>query len=980
MVADINTNVNPRNGGSDPVHGRSGALRSEQQSFVKVGPIVYFRARTQAHGLELWQSIGNAATTQLVKDIFPGPGDANPGEFTVVGSRVFFAADDGQNGRELWVVDSNGTHLVKDISPGVSSSSPSSLAAFSGKLLFSAGDPSHGVELWISDGTATGTKLVKDIQTGAGDSSPRDITTNAAGTLAVFGAAGTATDFELWVTDGTSTGTKLVKDIRPGTTTSNLRYFQQLGKKLVFQANDGSTGNELWITDGTTAGTNQVADIRSGTGAGANLSQSIVLGSKLFFAGNDGSTGSEVWMSDGTKAGTKLVADVFPGATSGNFQWPAIKGSKIYFATRPSTAGYEIWETDGTTTKSVTNAIGTAAPSYLTWAGSTLFFAGRGATGGIELWGSDGTSTGTKLIKDINTTTTTASSSPRYLTETIPGRVVFAADDGKSGIELWGSDGTTAGTTMLEINKPANPITDSSNPWNVTNLFGTLLFTASDGSTGTELWISDGTGTGTKLLKDIRAGSASSAPAFFARLGNRVFFRANDGSTGNELWVTDGTAAGTQLFVDIRAGSASGSPSELERVGDKIYFRANDGSTGNELWVTDGTKAGTKLAADIRTGTGSSSPRNIAPLGTGGTFLFAASDGTTGVELYISDGTASGTKLVKDISAGTTSSSPLYLTPFAGKVYFSAMDQSVGRELWVTDGTAAGTMLVKDIYPGQTNGRPNNSNPAYFAALGNMLLFGADDGKVGNELWKTDGTAAGTKLFLDINKGLGSGGTSRDSAYKENASVGPSYLTRVGSRHIWFAADHYPDGVELWKTDGTVAGTKLVADVAPGNHSFSPAMQGDGYNPLYAVMHGKVYFRANDGVHGNELWGADNGATATDIGRPCGSSTLSATDPILGQVGSISGSTKVTGPINVLLFGLPQSPPALLPWGCYSYLGLGNFAVLAVNALPNWKLPMPIPNAAALSGATVTLQAWTLPPSFPASAELSNGVNLTLGR
>jgi len=977
MVADINSTVNPRNAGSDPFHGRPGSLRSEQQAFVKVGPIAYFRARTQAQGLELWQSIGNTATTQLVKDIFPGPGNSDPRELTVVGANLFFAADDGTNGRELWVLDASGAHMVKDINPGPVSSDPNSLAEFGGKLLFAASDPKNGTELWISDGTAAGTMLVRDIQTGSGDSLPRNMTPNQAGTLAVFSAAGTGRDTELWVTDGTTAGTKLVKDIRPGTNGSNPLYFQQLGSRLVFQASDGSTGNELWITDGTAAGTTMVKDVRPGTSSGTNLYYSVVVGNKVFFGGNDGSTGTEVWMSDGTASGTRRLADIYPGSTSGNFLWPAVNGGKVYFATRPSTSGYAIWETDGSTTKAVTNAIGTSSPSYLRWAGGKLFFAARGTTGGYELWVSDGTIAGTKLLKDINTTTSTASSSPRYLTETIPGRVVFGADDGKSGVELWASDGTNAGTTIIDINKPATPITDSSSPWNVTNLFGKLLFTAYDGSSGTELWISDGTSAGTKLLKDIRPGTSSGSPYYFARLGNRVFFRANDGSSGYELWVTDGTPAGTQLFLDIRPGSSSSSPAGLARIGDKIYFYANDGSTGGELWVTDGTTAGTKLVKDIRSGTSSSSPRNFTPLGTSGQFLFTASDSSTGYELYISDGTAAGTKLVKDINPGTSSSSPIYLTPLAGKVYFAASDATNGRELWVSDGTAAGTTMVKDVYPGQTNGNPNSSGPAYLAVLGNKIFFGANDGKVGNELWETDGTAAGTKLFLDINPGFGGGGGS--NTIDKESSIGPSYLTRVGSRHIWFAAARYPNGVELWMTDGTVAGTKQVADVAPGNNSFYPQMQTDSSHPFYAVMNGKVYFRGNDGTHGNELWVVDNGATATEIGRACGSSTLSATDPVLGQVGSVSGSTQVKSPINVLLLGLPQATPTLLPWGCYSYLDLSNITVLGANALASWTLPMPIPNVAALDGATITLQAWTLPPSFPAGIELSNGVNLTLG-
>src|SRR5437868_4618465 len=95
------------------------------------------------------------------------------------------------------------------------------------------------------------------------------------------------------------------------------------------------------------------------------------------------------------------------------------------------------------------------------------------------------------------------------------------------------------------------------------------------------------------LLKDIRISGPGSDPAKFTEVGSVVFFAANDGSSGVELWKSDGTDAGTVRVKDIRTGSSSSSPSNLMNVGGTLYFTANDGTSGVELWKTDGTDAGT---------------------------------------------------------------------------------------------------------------------------------------------------------------------------------------------------------------------------------------------------------------------------------------------------------------------------------------------------------------------------------------------------
>jgi ELWxxDGT repeat protein len=223
----------------------------------------------------------------------------------------------------------------------------------------------------------------------------------------------------------------------------------------------------------------------------------------------------------------------------------------------------------------------------------------------------------------------------------------------------------------------------------LTDVNGTLFFTANDGTHGPELWKSDGTDAGTMLVKDIRPGAVGgiggyySPGATFTSINGTLFFAANDGSSGNELWKSDGTAAGTVLVKDIKPGSNSGNPTDLTNLNGSLFFAADNGATGRELWKSDGSAAGTVLVKDINPGTdnyGGSSPGGLTDVN--GTLFFSAYDGSSGYELWSSDGTTAGTLLVKDINPGSHSAYPSALTAENGTLFFAADDGTTGSELW----------------------------------------------------------------------------------------------------------------------------------------------------------------------------------------------------------------------------------------------------------------------------------------------------------
>lgn len=197
-----------------------------------------------------------------------------------------------------------------------------------------------------------------------------------------------------------------------------------------------------------------------------------------------------------------------------------------------------------------------------------------------------------------------------------------------------------------------------------------------------------------------------------------------------------------------------------------------------------------------------------------------------------------------------------------GVTYFSASSATTGEELWKSNGTSAGTVLVKDIYSGMSGSSPRN-----LTEVNGTLYFTASNQLNGEELWKTDGTTAGTVMVKDIQPG--------------QYGSRPSQLTNV-SGTLYFRADNGSTGYELWKSNGTSSGTTLVKDIRAG--SYSSNLSG------FVNLNGKLYFQANDGVSGSELWRSN--------GTPAG--TVLVKDIRAGNYGSSpSGLTKVN---NTLYF------------------------------------------------------------------------------
>lgn len=845
LVADINRQPAP-------------GVSSMPRRFSASGPGgVLFTAETDAQGVELWRSDGTPTGTRLVADIHPGVGSSFPELMVWAGSTAFFAADDGLHGAELWATDGTqaGTRLVKDIAPGADRSWITEIVAAGAGVFLVADDGVRGSELWFSDGSAAGTRMVADIAAGPAPSGPFSLQAFGAGVA--FRAWTPAHDYELWVSDGTTAGTRMVLDVDPGSGPGCVGRLVVTGNRIFFTGLERTGGEEPWWSDGTAAGTKRIVDLNPG-GNGSAPNGAVVHGGAVFFTAFTPQHGLELWRTDGTAAGTTLVVDAVVGAASSEASALLATRVGLLFFARDAVAGWWLWRTDGVTATRLT--LLTATTGYILIPAAEV---GGGAVllaDGLVL--TDGTASGTRVV----------ARPPQLLAEGSHsvgidrlGNLLFAAGDDATGIEVWHSDATASGTGLLVDLRQHPGATASAWPDDLTPLPGRMVFLADDGVHGREVWVTDGSRAGTALVRDVRPGSegstvAADGPGIVA-VGHQALFVAEDGVHGPELWRTDGRAAGTVLVRDLVPGWLGANPRELHALdhGRVVFAARRDTANDYELFVSDGSAAGTQLVADLRTGAVGSHPRAFHRLGASAIFT---ANGDAGDGLWRTDGTATGTTLLRLLGLG------LQYRPLAvvrDRLYFAALGNGAGVELWSTDGTPGGTALVADVNPG-----PESSLPTLGVACGDRLVFSTTPTLFELDIWSTDGTAAGTRQLLALPRGrndvIGHSlavASDRVVVFAEtmrglelwgldDGSSPPTLLqslsahqhvgmVKVGTRRV-FAIARHSDGAIGWSTDGTLAGTRLVLD-----------RRGSG-EPLGVLAGGLLLFRDRDPQFGAELW------------------------------------------------------------------------------------------------------------------------------
>lgn len=801
---------------------------------------------------------------ELVKDIEPAGTDISG--MGTIDDRVIFTAQTAESGRELWATDGTpgGARLIVDIVRGTEGSRPSEPVMLDGLLYFIATNPDDFQTLWRTDGTADGTKEVFAPEADPElDFNFEEMTASGGKLFITETEAG-----GLWVSEGGDAGQISRTDLVDYN--SDLEPFKG---GVVFEGRSEDEGFEPWISDGSRSGTELLSDIDT---AGSSQPQGFtVLGDErvLFTAARAGDR--ELWSTDGSPGGTKRVADINPEISSRPLELVEFAGS-IFFSASGVGSERQIWRSDGTSsgTSRVSEIDGGSvyggSVRNLTVAGDLLFFSANESGSGFELWRTDGTDSEPERVADINPS---GDSSPASLTN-VEGTLYFTAEEPAHGRELWASDGTANGTRLAA---DAWPGVHGSRPSRLFAAGDQLLMSAYEPSTGAELWRASDDGPAARLEDLNTLGAEGSDPDELTALGDRLLFLT--GRNGNsfdksvdmwsanaeganrlvrprlpdvprpdigdletlgaftyfglrtgergELWRTDGTSQGATRIKLFGTAESTSRPRRLTAIGSEIYFSVST-PEGPALWVSDGSPGGTTNLTpdDDLVSVGRSF------IGAGDRVFFVGRGGSPEAEsLWVSDGTPGGTERVRSFVGGIRK-----MVALGDDLVFIADDGTNGLELWFSDGTPSGTQMTKNIGPGSEGARLQD-----LVELDGEVLFGAYDGGTSTELWRTDGTEANTVRVTPAD----------DGTYAYQGFV------RSGEAVFMLAINNGTVGRELWKVEELGQVPELVKDISPGDES--------SYIEDLTPFDGGVAFEASDnGLRsGVALWTSDGTEAGT---------------------------------------------------------------------------------------------------------------------
>ncbi|PIE03148.1 MAG: hypothetical protein CSA81_03185 [Acidobacteria bacterium] len=664
-------------------------------------------------------------------------------------------------------------------------SEPRNFYAYNGLVYFEATVEKNGI--WVTDGTEAGTHLFID-----------DVEFNPVGLL-----NGNLLFNNLSITNGTHSGTNILAK------QSAVEESVQLTSSIVYRNSEG-----LFRTDGSVEGTILLKD--------ANVTDIICSYSGwVYFTVSEGN-GFYVWKTDGTVEGTEK----YPALFSGTVRMSEALPNGLFFQ---NSSFLNSLDYDFSSHEQIYEDLYFPIVFDYIRLGDEVLFQAAGQDLGVELWKSDGTATGTQLVKDI-----TAGGSGSFFSSMVNlgSHVLFIAGSNKK--YLWKTDGTEQGTQQVH----STGWYTYSFPVGYTET--SVLFLARTSETGLELWVTDGTDSGTFLFFESVSGSDSKNFSNFTKTSNGHYFSLG----GNQLWFTDATTDGTHLVKEVHSEPDLYPLSDFYMQDDSLYFRGYDPVNGFEPWISDGTSDGTVLLKDIQS-TGNKSSGFLGNETLKG-YLYSIYKGND--DFLFETG---GSPETNSLSGQYFSLSEVVVSDEA--VFLTGVNWSQNEEVAVYQpaNNSYTTLFEFGSSSENTHFFPTSSGVYFFHEGGNRPRLYFTDGTIEGTFEHSDlhpscdsvAPFLGDLLFVEIESDLYAIAPSLNSWQILSSNVLPQ-LYQCGN-HVFFNKEHEYMGIEPCFTDGTVEGTRSLIDLTPGFESSDCS--------LFTAWKDEVYF-VN---HGKELWKTD---------------------------------------------------------------------------------------------------------------------------
>lgn len=675
---------------------------------------------------KVWRSDGTSDGTFPITDEIDGNGSVNHGtsglsQFIEFNDELYFVS-------RYSLYKSDGTYentvpitTVHDCSNDFIEYAD--VVAVNDKLYFSFFDLDYyRLFIWESDGTSEGTKKVYD-QSGsryyttsnllAGDNSIIFCGSNNSGGTSLI---------SMNLNDYNLTYIKELQDTLnvPRFSFSNTRDLCKMNYlydgKLFCSSPTRSNLRKHWISELTAETTSVIQSLSSSTLFNFN--------NGVYFAMTVGDEGTELWTLNEDKTDPVLVKNINTSKNGITVNQMLSINSQLLFSADGSVdgkdVGEELWTYNGNNVSILKDIMAGSTGSYCksyTYIEDKLYFLAYDSIHGIEIWKTDGTESGTTIVYDI---IEGRSSTPiEFLTAFKDEIYFFITERNNYHIQLYKTEGDT-----IEFVKDLG-VNSYNVPYEVINMkaCGNYLYFVAYGA-GEDLWISDGTENGTYKLNDL--GYCQN----LTNVNGRLFFSGSQTYKGDiELWSVNTPGDSATLVKNINIESSS-DPADFINYNGVLFFSAFTSVSGREIWKSDGTANGTVQIADINPGTNTSILEANFTI-SNNTLFFAANDGSNGYELWKTTGEASTTKLVKDINTGSSSSFPSQIVAINDSIYFQAYEAEYGYELWKSDG--ANTEMVFDLLPGIFSSYPTN-----IIAISNNVFFVAESEDYGRQIWKIE--------------------------------------------------------------------------------------------------------------------------------------------------------------------------------------------------------------------------------------------------